>query len=186
MTRTPTYTDDDLRAAVAAAIGDTSGVIPAHVGVSAVDGIVTLTGEVGAYPEGSLVERTALRTPGVVAVANEITVRSRGAASSATRIAREVAAALHHIDGLPPGSVAVAVHHRSVILTGTLATPALRAAVVHVVREVPGVVSVQNLLRTRQRPGYAGAQVRQGPSTLSTPVHGADPHRYRCITKGTS
>lgn len=150
MTRTPIHPEDELRAAVADAIGTTAGAHPAHLGVSVIDGTVTLSGEVATYPERMLVERTALRTPGVEAVANDITVRSRGAAPSTTRIACEVADALRHVDGVPPGAVAVAVHHRSVILTGTLAEQSHRAAVEHAVRQVAGVVSTQNLIRTRR------------------------------------
>ncbi|MBN9101003.1 MULTISPECIES: BON domain-containing protein [unclassified Pseudonocardia] len=150
MTRRAARPDDELRAAVADAIGDTVGVHPAHLGVSATDGTVTLSGEVATHPERMLAERTALHTPGVEAVANEVTVRSRGATPSTTRIAREVAAALRDVDGVPPGAVAVAVHHRSVILTGTLAEQPLRAAVEYAVRRVPGVVGIQNLIRTRR------------------------------------
>ncbi len=47
----------------------------AHIGVSAKDGVVTLSGHVSSYAEKFAAERAAKRVQGVLAVANELEVK---------------------------------------------------------------------------------------------------------------
>lgn len=48
---------------------------PAQIGVTAVAGMVTLTGEVGTHVEKWAIGRTALRVPGVASLADEIAIK---------------------------------------------------------------------------------------------------------------
>jgi osmotically-inducible protein OsmY len=93
---------------------------PAHIGVSATDGAVTLTGHVHSYGAKVAAVRAAERVYGVTAVADEIQVRlpssdERDDADIAEEIARQ-----RGWNTLVPASVDAEVRKGHVTLRGTV------------------------------------------------------------------
>jgi osmotically-inducible protein OsmY len=145
MTQT-TMSDADIRAAVIAELEWTRGVDPTHVGVSVNRGAVTLSGEVDSYPEKRLAERAALRVRGVLAVAEEITVRLPGTgATNDTDIAREAREALDRAVDVPE-SVHAVVHDHAVTLSGRVTWQFQRDAAERTVRYLRGVTAVHDAI----------------------------------------
>jgi hypothetical protein len=70
-----TMTDRSLQQAVLDELNWQPNVNAANIGVTAKDGVVTLTGHVGSYAEKWAAERAAGRVFGVKAVAEELEVR---------------------------------------------------------------------------------------------------------------
>lgn len=68
-------TDSQLQQAVQEELSWEPSVISAHIGVTAANGVVTLTGHVSNYPQKHAAEVAARRVRGVKAVAEEIEVR---------------------------------------------------------------------------------------------------------------
>jgi osmotically-inducible protein OsmY len=69
------YDDTKLQQAVLAELAWEPSVTAAHIGVTAISGIVTLTGHVESFAEKHAAEAAAARVKGVEAVAEEIEVR---------------------------------------------------------------------------------------------------------------
>jgi BON domain len=67
--------DQSLKQAVMDEFQWEPSVDAAHIGVTANNGVVTLTGDVGSYAQKSAAERAAGRVVGVKAVAEELEVR---------------------------------------------------------------------------------------------------------------
>ena len=67
--------DGRLQKAVLTELGWEPSVTAAHIGVTANEGVVTLTGHVGSLAEKHAAELAARRVKGVKAVAEEIQVR---------------------------------------------------------------------------------------------------------------
>ena len=68
-------TDSELQRDVLDELKWEPSVDAAHIGVSAKDGVVTLSGHVSSYAEKFAAERAAKRVQGVLAVANELEVK---------------------------------------------------------------------------------------------------------------
>jgi len=148
MTQTLRTSDADLKAAVVDELGWTPSVDSTHVGVAVTDGTVTLSGEVGSYPEKLLACKAAQRVHGVTAIAQEITVRSSWGAASDTDLAREAGEAIDRAVDVP-GSVKVAVHGNVVTLSGKVDRQFQREAADRAVHYIKGVTGVFNLLTIR-------------------------------------
>ena len=138
--------DRQLQEAVLAEFLWEPSITPAHIGVTAEDGIVTLTGHVPNYLEKSAAERAALSVRGVKAVAEEIEVRlpvqtSRSddeiAHSAVERIAWEVS--------IPTDAVKVKVEEGWITLTGEVDWHYQRDAAERVTSGLRGVVGISNL-----------------------------------------
>ena len=67
--------DSKLQKAVMAELEWEPSVVAAHVGVTARDGVVALTGHVDTYPQKHAAEMTVRQATGVVAVVGEIEMR---------------------------------------------------------------------------------------------------------------
>ncbi len=86
--------DSELQSAVMQELEFDPQVDAAHIGVSAKDGAVTLTGHVSSYSEKVAAVRAAERVYGVRAVADEIKVKLPGSdVRDDTEIAAEIARA---------------------------------------------------------------------------------------------
>ena len=72
---TATMSDIDLQSDVLEELKWEPSVNAAHIGVTAKDGVVTLTGHVPSYAEKYAAEKAAKRVYGVRAVANELDVK---------------------------------------------------------------------------------------------------------------
>ena len=131
-------------------------VTAAHVGVTANDGVITLTGHVPNYLEKSAAERAASRVRGVKAIAQEIEVRlpvqtERSdediARAAVDRIAWEVS--------IPANLVKIKVEEGWVTLTGELEWHYQRDAAEDVIRGLRGVVGISNETTIKPRVNVA-------------------------------
>jgi osmotically-inducible protein OsmY len=143
--------DDKLKKAVQEELTWEPSVNQAHIGVTADDGIVTLSGNVESFIEKHAAERAARRVKGVRAVAEEIDVRlpfesKRGddqiAAAATERLAWDTSV---------PDAVKVKVEGGRVTLDGEVEWSYQKEAAVADVRNLYGVISVNNEIRIRSR-----------------------------------
>lgn len=117
----------------------------AHIGVSARDGVVTLSGHVESYAEKFAAERAARRIKGVKAIAQELEVQLPFEHKTADD---EIAArAVHLLDwdvAIPRGRISVKVEHGIVTLNGAVDWAYQRAEAEYDVRKLTGVKGVIN------------------------------------------
>lgn len=120
------------------------------IGVTARDGVVTLTGFVDSYAGKIAAEHAAKRVRGVRAVANDLVVRLRVELTD-TDIAAAAALALEVGHGIPD-TVQVAVHKGHVTLTGRVDWLHQKQQAEAAVRAVSGVRTVLNDIELVARP----------------------------------
>lgn len=119
----------------------------AHIGVTAEDGIVTLTGHVSTYAEKIAAENAARRVKGVQGIASEIEVRYPDEAkTSDDEIARRVLNVLKWNVIVPADAVQVVVRSAIVTLMGELNWQYKRHAVEEAVAKLEGVTGVINAI----------------------------------------
>jgi osmotically-inducible protein OsmY len=160
MTMTQHTKDHELKDALERELDWTSEVDSDRIGIGINDGAVTLSGQVGSYPEKTAAVRAVLRVRGVTAIADEIVVRHRFVREDAD-IAREAAAALSNTVILPADSVTAAVHHHEITLTGDVAWQHQREAAEQAVVAIRGVTAVRNSIRlTPPEPMVASADAQ--------------------------
>ncbi len=116
----------------------------ARIGVSAADGVVTLTGVVATYAEKWAVERAAQRVEGVRGIAAEVTIQPSGphVKTDAEIAAAAVAALKWHV--WVPGGIQATVAQGWVTLKGQANWEYERAAARDAVCFMPGVKGVSN------------------------------------------
>jgi osmotically-inducible protein OsmY len=137
--------DSDLKKAVLDELGWEPSVYAAHIGVTADDGVVTLTGHVDSYAHKISAGKAASRVKGVKAVAEEIEVKlpwaiKRGDAD----IAAAAIERLRWNTTVPNDVVHVMVSQGWVTLTGTVAWHFEKEAVEQDIRTLSGVIGVAN------------------------------------------
>lgn len=157
MTNTQQITDAELKRLVTDELTWTPSVNSTHIGVAVDQGAVTLFGEVDSYPEKLAAEQAALRVRGVVAVAEEITVR-RSDAHDDAGIAQAVTRALDDAADVPPNAVKAAVHAHSIVLTGNVDWRYQRDAAARAVQYLKGVTGVTNLITVTPRVSTEGVK----------------------------
>lgn len=139
--------DQSLRAAVMAELAWEPSVDAAHIGVTARDGIVTLSGFVDSFAAKAAAERAASRVRGVRAIAEEIEVRlSNHQKRADDEIAERVLRILAWDVEVPEERITVKVEHGVVTLTGDVGFQFQRAAAEAAVRRLGGVRGVVNLI----------------------------------------
>jgi osmotically-inducible protein OsmY len=152
-TATLTGTDVRLRNAVIRELDWNPDVDNSAIGVSAHDGVVTLTGFIDTYAGKLAAERAVKRVRGVRAVANDIVVRVKVDRTDA-EIAADAVRALRLRPEIPE-IVQVAVHQGHVTLTGRVEWLLQKEYAELAVEHVRGVRSVHNHIavspRTMQR-----------------------------------
>jgi osmotically-inducible protein OsmY len=119
-----------------------------RIGVSVVDGVVTLTGEVSSYPEKCNAERAVERVAGVKAIANDIEVRTSDEHTD-TAIARAAVNALRWDVSVPDDRIKVTVETGWLTLKGDLDWDYQRRAAEAAVRNLAGVRGISNLITVR-------------------------------------
>jgi len=144
---TVTLTDTELQRDVLEELKWEPSVDAAHIGVSAKDGVVTLTGHVSSYAEKYAAERAAKRVHGVQAVANELDVKLPG---SIRRTDEDIAAAAvnalkSHLS-VPVDRIKVTVRNGYLTLEGKVEWNYQRIAAENAVRDLSGVKGVSNLI----------------------------------------
>ena len=133
---------ETLRDAVLAEIDGDPAVHAWEVGVTAEDGVVTLTGTVESLGMKLAAERAAKRVEGVRSVANDLRVRGRNERTD-TDIARD---AVHHLRNNVsiPLTVQAVVRDGYITLDGTVSWMHQRAAAETAVKYLAGVKGVAN------------------------------------------
>ena len=145
-------TDSELQRDVLDELKWEPSVDAAHIGVSAKDGVVTLSGHVSSYAEKFAAERAAKRVLGVRAVANEIDVKLP---ISSQRTDEDIAAAavnaLKANVSVPADKIKVTVSKGWVKLEGEVEWQYQKDAAERAVRYLPGVMGVTNLITVKPR-----------------------------------
>ena len=151
-TATLTGTDVRLRNLVVRELDWDPEVDASAIGVTAKDGVVTLTGFIDTYAGKLAAERVAKRVRGVCAIANDIIVRPTVERTDAD-VAADAAAALK-VQTTGASKVQVAVHHGHVTLTGTVEWLTQKQAAAAAVRHVAGVRGVANYIEVAPKPAF--------------------------------
>jgi osmotically-inducible protein OsmY len=145
-------TDSALKEAVVAELAWEPSVTAAHIGVTARDGVVTLTGHVKAYFEKHAAEAAARRVKGVKAVAEEIEVKlPLGIKRDDADIAAAAIARMSWDVSIPENAVQVTVEKGWVRLTGEVDWRFEQEAAAKDVRSLYGVVGVTNDIKIKSR-----------------------------------
>ena len=138
-------TTESLRDAVLDEIDRDPALRAWEIGVTAEDGVVTLTGTVESHAERVAAERAARRVEGVRTVANDLRVRGRNERTD-TDIARDAAHRLRNNLAVPE-TVQAVVSGGFVTLEGTVRWMHQRAAAETAVKYLRGVKKVENGIR---------------------------------------
>ncbi len=139
------HDDKQLQKIVSAALEWAPDVSSAHIGVTAKDGVVTLTGHVVRYAEKVAAERVASRVKGVRAIAEEIEVRLPGEFNTDDEaIAAKAVNILSWDTMLPSGRIEVKVQHGWVSLTGEVDWQYQRALAAQDMHRLNGVKGISN------------------------------------------
>ena len=144
--------DAQLRTDVLAELDWDPAVRAATVGVTAKDGVVTLSGHLGSHAEKLAAERAAQRVQGVKAIAVEITVKlPSGDERTDADIARAVERALEWSVLVPNGKIKPMVEGGWVTLTGEVEWEYQRRGAENAVRSLMGVTGVSNMVEISPR-----------------------------------
>jgi osmotically-inducible protein OsmY len=144
-TATHVRTDQEIQADVLAELRWDHSVSATEIGVTVKDGVVTLTGTVDTYLKKWRAEEAAHRVAGVVAVANDITVRTIGERTDAD-IAAAAANALKWNASIPADKIQVTVDKGWVTLRGEVEWQYQKEEAERVVRRLWDVKGVSNLI----------------------------------------
>jgi osmotically-inducible protein OsmY len=145
MTQSIRQSDQELKTNVTNELSFTPRMDAAHVDVAALDGVVTLSGEVGSLTERHAANRAAMRIPGVRAVTDDIAVRDPSASGSYDAdIASAANQMLAWAVDVPPHTVTASVRQHIVTLSGTVDWQYQREAAARAVMYLHGVNAVAN------------------------------------------
>lgn len=132
----------------------------AHIGVTAENGVVTLSGFVPTYAQKVAAEKAARRVYGVKAIAEEIQVRfANDPKTSDAEIAQRILDIFRWDVTIPDGQIGVKVEHGYVTLTGELEWNFQRLAAQRVATKISGVKAVINHIEVT--PKTSPADVRE-------------------------
>jgi osmotically-inducible protein OsmY len=128
-----------------------------RLGVSVLDGIVTLTGDVASFSENWHVERTVESVAGVLGVANELTVRVESERSD-TDIAESATEGLRWNVAVPSDHIKVEVAKGWLNLHGEVDRDYQRRAAEASVRHLRGVTGLSNMITIKPQVHAADLQ----------------------------
>lgn len=144
--------DADLKNSVLAELNWEPSVSSAHIGVTAQDGTVTLTGHVETYGQKHAAEMATGRVKGVKAVAEELEVRLPFTVKhDDAQIAKAAADRLEWDAETPHDSVKVMVEKGWITLTGAVEWHFQKEAAEREVRGLTGVIGVFNQISIKPR-----------------------------------
>jgi osmotically-inducible protein OsmY len=152
--------DRQLQEQVLGALEREYGIDAAQIGVSVVDGIVTLRGTVPTFRHKWLAERTTRHVKAVRAVANDLEIPRDKDPLSDAAIAQAVADGIEADDTVPPSRVKVTVRHGWVTLTGTTTWHFQRAAAERAAERVAGVRGVSSSIMVEPQVSVSELKVR--------------------------
>ncbi len=140
-------TDSELQRDVLDELKWEPGVNAAQIGVSAKNGVVTLSGYVPSYGEKYAAEKATKRVYGVMAVANELEVKLPGGSQRTDEdIAAACVNALRSSISIPSDKIKVVVSKGWVTLEGEVEWQYQKRAAENAVRYLTGVIGVSNLI----------------------------------------
>ncbi|MBX6358225.1 MAG: BON domain-containing protein [Micromonosporaceae bacterium] len=152
MTAMTPRTDEQIQADVLEELKWDSRVQPNEVGVTATDGVVSLTGWVDSYTKKWAAERAAHRVRGVRAVVNDLEVRLPATAErDDPDLAAAARRALEWDAFVPWQKVSVTVSRGWVSLLGEVEWQYQKRAAERAVRRLSGVRGVTNLISVQPR-----------------------------------
>lgn len=123
-----------------------------HIGVTAEDGVVTLTGHVGSYSEKFTAEKAAKRVKGVRAIAQEIEIRfPNDKKTSDDQIAKRALDIIAWDSTIPKDKVQVKVQSGFVTLSGQVDWHYQRADAEYAVRKLVGIKGLSNEILIKPR-----------------------------------
>jgi osmotically-inducible protein OsmY len=158
---TSTNTDLRIRQDVLDELDWEPSVDAAHIGVSARDGVVTLTGHVESYIEKLAAERAARRVKGVKALAQEIEVNLPSAKrTSDDEIAARAVRMLEWDVAVPHDGISVTVDHGVLTLSGQVDWRYQSEEAEADARKLTGVRDVVNSIKVKPRPGSRDIHAR--------------------------
>lgn len=151
--------DHKLKTDVTAELSYEPSLSADHIGVTAENGVVTLTGHVDAYWKKSAAERAAGRVKGVKAIAENMEVRLSGHPKRADdEIAQAALNTFSWNSSIPDDAVKVRVEKGVVTLTGEVPWRYQHDEVARTIRNLSGVTNVYNNLSVKKRPDTAKIQ----------------------------
>jgi osmotically-inducible protein OsmY len=123
-----------------------------HIGVTAEDGVVTLSGHVGSYTEKFTAEKAAKRVKGVRAIAQEIEIRfPSDKKTSDDQIAKRALDIIAWDSTIPKDKVQVKVQGGFVTLSGQVDWHYQRADAEYAVRKLAGIKGLSNEIQVKPR-----------------------------------
>ncbi|RQX04620.1 BON domain-containing protein [Micromonospora inaquosa] len=159
---TMTRSDEQIQRDVLAELKWDARVQPNEIGVSAKDGVVTLTGWVDSFVKKWAAEQAAHRVRGVKAVANDIEVRlPTSTERTDADLAAAAARALEWDALVPSQNIHVTVTRGWVTLSGEVEWEYQRRAAERAVRRLSGVRGVTNQISLRPRTRVDLAEARR-------------------------
>jgi osmotically-inducible protein OsmY len=141
-------TDSQLRDAVQRQLDWEPEVRSSDIGVSASEGVITLTGFVESYAEKLAVERSTKRVYGVKAVANDLEVKAY-AKRTDSDIGRSVVHALENDVTVPNEKIKATVKNGFITLEGMVDWKFEKDAAAAAVRNLLGVRGVSNQIEVK-------------------------------------
>jgi len=146
-------TDQKLKEALTAQLNYWVGRSANNIQVLVKDCTVTLRGCVPSYAEKRECIETVQRVAGVKAVADELVVEiPETRQRTDAEIASAAINAISWITTVPPNSIKIIVRDGQLVLEGMVEEWSQRNAVEDVVRHLPGITGITNLLTTRPQP----------------------------------
>lgn len=132
----------------------------AHIGVTAKNGVVMLTGFVPNYTQKAAAERAAARVKGVKAIAEEIEVRfATDPKTSDPEIAERIVRLFQWDVVVPADKISVRVEHGWVTLSGQVEWNFQKTAAQSVVSRITGIKGVTNMIKVAAK--LSPADVRE-------------------------
>lgn len=128
-----------------------------EVGVGADDGVVTLSGYVNTYSEKLAAEKATLRTFGVKAVANDITIRPMFKTTD-PEIASTAVAELNSRANVPKDKIKITVKEGRIYLDGEVSWKFQKDAAENAVSHLYGATGVSN--RIEVKPSVSASDVK--------------------------
>jgi len=152
-------TDHQLQTSVSDELQWTPEVNSAHIGVSADNGVITLTGDVASYSDRIAAKDAVLRVRGVSAVADELIIKSSYQyTGSDSDLAETVAKVLSWSTVIPENSIKAEVRDHIVTLTGTVDWNYQRDAATRAIERIVGVLWVDNSVHLKPRATAIGTE----------------------------
>ncbi|MEY4614672.1 MAG: Osmotically-inducible protein [Planctomycetota bacterium] len=145
-------TDSELKHDVENELKWEPSVNEAHIGVTAKNGIITLTGHVPTFAEKYGAVRATKRVYGVKGVADEMEVKLFSATKRADEeIAASCVSAMKSNTSVPDEKIKVTVTNGRVTLEGEVEWQYQREAAMNAIRFLPGVILITNQMTVKAR-----------------------------------